>query len=74
MSSWAQDMYDAGLTCTFGGELCPSLLDDGRDDYDIEEDEPAWFSTAQEALDYAKINIGTVITRSPDGNGYIIKK
>ena len=32
-----------------------------------------WFATAQEAQDYAKKHVGTVITRSPDGNGYIIK-
>ena len=45
------------------------------DDYEEEyQEEPTWFATAEEAQDYAKKHTGTVITRSPDGNGYIIKK
>lgn len=32
------------------------------------------FATAQEAQEYAKANIGTSITRSSSGKGYIIKK
>lgn len=46
-------------------------LDGGRSNFVYEE--PTWFATAQEAQDYAKRNIGIVITRSPDGNGYIVK-
>ncbi len=59
----------------------PEYLDDdinkGRNcsrHNDYEERTTGWFATAQEAQDYAKRNVGTVITRSPDGNGYIIKK
>lgn len=33
-----------------------------------------WFSNALEAQDYAKQHPMTIITRSPDGNGYIVKK
>ena len=39
----------------------------------IEKDNKEWFATANEAQEWAKKNIGKSITRSPDGNGYIVK-
>ena len=39
----------------------------------IEKDNKEWFATANEAQEWAKKNIGKTITRSPDGNGYIVK-
>ena len=79
MSSWAQDMYDGGYTSQLGG-----LMDGGGSrsrrsiNSSTEETkpnkEPEWFATAKEAHDYAKKNVGTIITRSSDGNGYVIKK
>jgi len=45
-----------------------------KDDYISYKKEKTWFKTAQEAQEYAKANPGIVITRSPDGNGYIVKK
>ena len=71
MSSMVQDAYDMGITAELGGMPRDSFYND-NDDY-IDK-EPDWFSTAKEAQDYAKKNIGTIITRSPNGNGYIIKK
>jgi len=79
MSSWAQDMYDAGFTSEHGG-LMDSIGHSFSKSLRLEQEsieinkEPQWFATAQEAQDYAKKNIGIVITRSPDGDGYIVKK
>ena len=39
----------------------------------IVKDNQEWFATANEAQEWAKKNIGKSITRSPDGNGYIVK-
>jgi len=63
----------------FGGNECES---NSYNKIDFDEgyssvtniEKPTRFATAQEAQDYAKQHIGTVITRSPDDNGYIIKK
>lgn len=73
MSSMVQDAYDMGITSELGGMPSDSFYNDDYEDNYIEK-EPDWFATAQEAQDYAKKNIGKIITRSPDGNGYIIKK
>ena len=43
------------------------------DSYSYKEKEKNWFASAKEAQDYAKANPGIVITRSADGNGYIVK-
>ena len=73
MSSMVQDAYDMGITSELGGMPSNSFYNDDYEDNYIEK-EPDWFATSQEAQDYAKKNIGKIITRSPDGNGYIIKK
>ena len=85
MSSMAQQAIEMGIDpiiapSSLGGtwedhELTgpgDCFYNDCEDEYT--EEEPNWFATSQEALEYAKNNIGTVITRSPDGNGYIIKE
>ncbi len=65
-----QDAYDMGITSELGGMPGGSSY---SNTYFEEESEPNWFQTAQEAQNYAKANPGIIITRSPDGNGYIIK-
>jgi hypothetical protein len=75
MSSMAQQAIEMGIDPI----IAPSSLGGTWEDHglynDFEDDRrrPSWFATSQEALEYAKNNIGTIITRSPDGNGYIIK-
>lgn len=62
----------------FGDDVCENgnygKIDLDRGGSNYVSSEPTWFATAQEAQEYAKRNIGIVITRSPDGNGYIVKK
>lgn len=70
----ADYMFEHGLTPTHGGLLHDRFYDEDSDDYEYNTDnKPTWFATAQEAQEYAKNNIGIVITRSPEGNGYIVK-
>ena len=77
MSSMVWDAYAMGITPELGGLPRESLH---RDNYrvsnknkTIEKDNKEWFATANEAQEWAKKNIGKTITRSPDGNGYIVK-
>lgn len=73
MSSMVWDAYEMGITPELGGMPSDSFY---RDDYSTNrsKEEPEWFATAQEAQEWAKQNVGKTITRSPDGNGYIVKK
>lgn len=77
MSSMAWDAIKMGIDPCIGPDFQPwdgpsrSFYANDSKDY---AKKSHWFPTAQEAQDYAKKHIGTVITRSPDGNGYIIKK
>lgn len=72
MSSMVWDAYEMGITSELGGMPSDSFYNDTYEDNYIEK-EPTWFPNAKEAQDYAKANPGIVITRSPDGNGYIVK-
>jgi hypothetical protein len=50
-------------------------LRDRKDEANIQKNhEPEHFSTFEEAIDWAKNNPGRTITKSPSGNGFIIKK
>ena len=78
MSSMAMQAIEMGIDPCIGPDFQPwdgpgRCFYEDCDDRHVEK-EPSWFATAQEAHDYARRNIGTIITRSPDGNGYIIKK
>lgn len=78
MSSMAMQAIEMGIDPCIGPDHQPwdgpgRCFYEDCDDNHIKK-EPEWFATAQEAQSYAKENIGTVITRSPDGNGYIIKR
>ena len=86
MSSMAWQAIEMGIDPCIGPDFQPwdgpgkSFYKDYEDDYkQYQEDysykkEKTWFKTAIEAQEYAKANPGIVITRSPDGNGYIVKK
>ncbi len=82
MSSMVWDAYAMGITPELGGMPRDSFYRNDiklrKNIYDIayhdDNSETEWFSTAIEAQDWAKKNIGKTITRSPDGNGYIVKK
>lgn len=72
MSSMVWDAYEMGITPELGGMPSDSFYRD-TDKKSYIEEEPTWFATAKEAQDYAKANPGIVITRSSNGNGYIVK-
>lgn len=76
MSSMVWDAYEMGITPELGGMPRDSFYKkDISRDFSVKiKDNAEWFSTAQEAQEWAKKNIGKTITRSPDGNGYIVKK
>jgi len=75
MSSMAQQAIEMGIDPCIapgGGTWDDPTNREYNNYYDYEE--PTWFATSKEALDYAKKNIGITITRASDGNGYVIKK
>lgn len=71
----AWDAYEMGITPTLGGLPGRSFYKDyNRTSYKTyKNNDKEWFSTSKEAQEWAKKNIGKTITRSPDGNGYIVK-
>ena len=77
MSSMVWDAYSMGITPELGGLPRESFYKDNyrvpNKNKTIEKDNKEWFETANEAQEWAKKNIGKTITRSPDGNGYIVK-
>ena len=77
MSSMVWDAYAMGITSELGGLPRESFYKNNyrvpNNNKTIKEDNKEWFPTANEAQEWAKKNVGKSITRSPDGNGYIVK-
>jgi len=72
MSSMVQGLMDMGISPDFTS-LGAGYYKDEKEDENNYNYQKKRFSTAQEAQEYAKANPGIIITRSPDGNGYIVK-
>lgn len=74
MSSMVQQAIEMGIDSWDGETGAWNWNENDYNEDDYSEEEPTWFATSKEALDYAKNNIGITITRASDGNGYIIKE